>query len=349
LNRLLGYLLLLTGMSLVGTYVALSRPLTEAMPVALLAWLRFGIAAVAMLPWTVAPIREGALDRAQWARLFWMAFFGNFLFSAFMLNGVAMTSAATAGVVLSTLPAVVALVCWFALGERLDGLGWSAVVLAVAGVAILALARGDGAATGDQPALGALLLLGCAVCEAVYVVHGKRLTGALSPMRISALINLFGLALVTPFGLHAATGFDFAGVGGGTWALLVFYAISASIVSTWLWLSGLKRVPANHSGVFTVALPVASSLVGVVWLGERFTGAHAVAFGLAALGIVLAAWPRSLGRARDEGDQGSLADFIRDAPLAELDDIDTERDRSLPRQVDIETDERTKPQVTPSG
>ena len=295
MSRLLGYLLLLSGMALVGTYVALSRPLTAAMPVALLAWLRFAIAAVAMLPWTVAPIRERALDRGQWTRLFWMAFFGNFLFSAFMLNGIAMTSATTAGVVLSTLPAVVALVCWIALGERLDGLGWGAVALAVAGVAILALARGDGATVGDSPALGALLLLGCAVCEAVYVVHGKRLTGAVSPMRISALINLHGLALMTPFGLHAAAGFDFATVGAGTWALLVFYAIAASIVSTWLWLSGLKRVPANHSGVFTVALPVASSLVGVAWLGERFTPAHGAAFALAALGIVLAAWPRAGG------------------------------------------------------
>lgn len=292
MNRLLGYLLLFSGMALVGTYVALSRPLTAAMPVALLAWLRFAIAAVAMLPWTIAPIRERSLDRAQWTRLFRMAFFGNFLFSALMLNGVSMTSATTAGVVLSTLPAVVALVCWIALGERLDGLGRAAVALAVAGVAILALARGGDSTAGDGPMLGALLLLGCAICEAIYVVHGKRLTGAVSPMRISALINLFGLALATPFGLHAASYFDFASVSSGTWGLLVFYAISASTVSTWLWLSGLKRVPANHSGVFTVALPVASSLVGVVGLGERFSAAHAAAFALAALGIVLAAWPR---------------------------------------------------------
>ncbi len=35
--------------------------------------------------------------------------FGNFLFSIFMLYGVSMTSAASAGVILSTLPAVVAL------------------------------------------------------------------------------------------------------------------------------------------------------------------------------------------------------------------------------------------------
>jgi hypothetical protein len=39
---LTGYLLLFAGMSLVGTYVALSKPLTTVFPVFLLAWLRFG-------------------------------------------------------------------------------------------------------------------------------------------------------------------------------------------------------------------------------------------------------------------------------------------------------------------
>jgi len=294
-NRLLGYLLLFSGMALVGSYVALSRPLTAVMPVALLAWLRFGIAAVAMLPWTLPPLRERALTGPQWRRLFWMAFFGNFLFSFLMLNGVAMTSATTAGLILSTLPAVVALFCWVALDERLGARGWSAVGLAVTRVAVLALARGEGMGAGERPIAGALLLMGCACCEAVYVIHGKRLTGVVSPMRISALINLFGFLLATPFGLHAAIGFDFGGVHAGTWALLAFYAIAASTVSTWLWLSGLARVPASHSGVFTVALPVASSLVGVLWLGETFTAAHAVAFTLAALGILLTAWPRPSG------------------------------------------------------
>jgi len=291
-SRPLGYLLLFAGMSLVGAYVALSRPLTAAMPVYLLAWLRFGIAAVLMLPWTIAPIAARTLDARQWRTLFLMSLFGNFLFSVLMLNGVAMTSAATAGVILSTLPAVVALLGRVVLGEALSGRGRAAVALAVAGVAVLALARGDaGAAGGSASALGALLVLGCVACEATYVILGKRLAASVSPMRISALINLFGLMLTTPFGLAQARGFDFAAVPAATWALLAFYSVSASIASTWLWLSGLRRVPASHSGVFTIALPLSSSLVGVAWLGERVGIAHAVAFALAAACIVLIAWP----------------------------------------------------------
>ena len=288
-NRFTGYLLLFAGMALVGTYVALSKPLVAAFPVFLLAWLRFGIAALVMVPWTVAPIRERSVSRAEWRGLFLQSLFGNFLFSILMLYGVSMTSATAAGVILATLPAVVALFSWLFLRERLEPRTWVAVGLAVAGVTTLTLARG--LAADAQSVLGNLLVFGCVCCEATYVILGKRLTATLSALRISALINLIGFSLMTPFGLWQAAGFDFSGPGAGTWALLVFYALAASMFSTWLWLSGLRYVPANHSGVFTIAMPLAATAVGVAWLGERLTLVHGIAFGFAAAGIALIAWP----------------------------------------------------------
>lgn len=73
------------------------------------------------------------------------------------------------------------------------------------------------------------------------------------------------------------------------WALLLFYSLAASVLSTWLWLSGLREVPASHSGVFTIAMPLAASAVAVAFLDERLGAAHALAFGCAAAGIVLVA------------------------------------------------------------
>jgi len=146
--------------------------------------------------------------------------------------------------------------------------------------------------------IGPLLLFGSACCEAFYVVLGKRLSGFMSARRISALINLIGCVLMTPLGLIDALGFDFSAVSAGTWALLIFYSLSASMISTWLWLSGLRHVPASHSGVFALALPLAASLVGVAVLGEPFTAALALAIACACAGILLVAWPGGRPRAR---------------------------------------------------
>ncbi len=289
----LAYGALASSMVLVGSYVGLSKLLVGVFPVFLLAWLRFGVAALAMPHWLRRAPGEAALSPRDRRLLFWESFLGNFGFSICMLFGVAATSALAAGVVMAALPAAVALLSWALYRERIDARMAGAIVLAVAGIGTLALARGDadGAGAAAAPWWGYALLLGAVFCEASYVVIGKQLTAAVSPRRISALINAWGLLLVTPLGLWQAASFDFAGVAARDWGLLLFYALAASVVSVWLWMKGLQRVPAPRAGVFSVLLPVTAALVGVVGLGEPFGTPHAVAFGLALAGLLLAVLP----------------------------------------------------------
>jgi drug/metabolite transporter (DMT)-like permease len=287
---LFAYLFLATSMALVGSYVALSKTLVLVFPVFLLAWLRFGIAAVAMASWVQRSPNEAPLSRHDRMLLFFESFFGNFLFSVCMLFGVAMTSALAAGVIMAAIPATVALMSWVALRERITGRVAMGIACAVSGIALVSLSKHEGPAGGSS-LLGNVLLFCAVACEASYVVMGKKLTGQVSAKRISALVNLWGLALVTPFGLWQATRFDFSAVAGSSWTLLVFYSLAASMVTVWLWMTGLKHVQASSAGVFTVFLPVSTALVGVVFLGERFDGLQVGAFALALLGVVLATWP----------------------------------------------------------
>jgi drug/metabolite transporter (DMT)-like permease len=284
------YASLAASMALVGSYVGLSKLLVAVFPVLLLAWLRFGIAAVAMAHWVRRRPGEPPLTRHDRVLLFWESFLGNFLFSICMLYGVALTSAVAAGVTMAAIPAAVALLSWLFLGERITRRVAGAIACAALGIGLLALARpGEGAAAASP--WGYALLLGSVVCEASYVVIGKRLSGHVPARRISALINLWGLALVTPFGLWQALSFDFAAVAVPTWGLLVFYAVAASMVTVWLWMKGLQHVPSSRAGVFTVMLPVSAALVGIGVLGEPFGALHLAAFALALAGLLLATWP----------------------------------------------------------
>jgi drug/metabolite transporter (DMT)-like permease len=291
------YLCLAASMALVGVYVATSKLLVVALPVLLLAWLRFGIAAAVMLPWLRREPGEPPLSARDRRLLFLESFLGNFLFSICMLYGVAVTSALAAGVTMAALPAAVALLSRVVFAEHIRPRVWMAIACAALGIALLALARHDSTGTTTAAAArpwGYALLLGAVFCEAAYVVIGKQLTAALSPKRISALINLWGLALVTPFGLWQAWSFDFVAVPMRIWWVLVFYAVAASIVSVWLWMRGLRHVPSSQAGVFSVLLPISAAAVGVWVLGEGFGPAHVAAFVLALLGLLLATWPDRL-------------------------------------------------------
>ena len=295
-SRPLAYACLALSMSLVGSYVALSKPLVAAIPVFLLAWLRFGIGGLAMLHWLRKPASEPPLTRRTQGLLFLESFLGNFLFSICMLFGVSLTSAVSAGVIMAAIPATVALLSWAFLRERITGRTWTAIACAALGIGLLALAKAPANGAAAAPAhawLGNLLVLGAVLCEASYAVIGKALTGALGPKRITALINLWGFALVTPFGIYTASRFDFGSVGAGAWVLLVFYALAASVWTVWLWMTGLKVVPAAQAGVFTAMLPVSAAAVGVLVLGEPLGLVQVLAFASSLAGVLLATLPRS--------------------------------------------------------
>lgn len=294
--RFTAYFWLTASMALVGSYVALSKPLAAVIPVFALAFMRFAIAAVAMLPWTFAGRTEAPLTRTERRLLFVLSFFGNFLFSICMLTGITLTTATAAGVILATLPAVVALLSRWILNEQLTTRTSSAIGLAIAGIALLQWASPDqSAASGEvltSASLGNLLMFGAVVCEAIYVIVAKRLAATRTPLRVSALINLWGLALIAPLGLWQLGRFDVGTLNAELGLLLVFYSLAASLFAVWMWVTGLKHVPANQAGVFTVALPIAATLVGVVLLDETFSWLQGAALICASAGIVLIATSR---------------------------------------------------------
>ena len=286
-------------MALVGSYVALSKPLVTAIPVFLLAWLRFGLGGAAMWRWLRKPAEEPQLSARTRKLLFLESFLGNFLFSICMLFGVSMTTAVSAGVVMSSIPAVVAVLSWVFLKERIGKRTALGIACAAVGIGLFSMQKAGGTAHAQavgwfglgQQFWGNLLVFAAVLCEASYVVIGKRLTEGLGPKRISAIINLWGFVLVTPFGLWAARAFDFASITAPMWGLLVFYALAASVWTVWLWMTGLKSVPAARAGVFTVMLPISAATIGVLFMGETLSTVQMLAFGIALLGLVLATLP----------------------------------------------------------
>ncbi len=302
-QKILAYICLASSMVLVGSYVALSKPLAAVFPVFLLAWIRFGIGMVAMFHWLKPTADELTLTPRTHFLIFLEAFFGNFLFTLCMVYGVKLTSATAAGISMAAIPAAVAVMSWWFLKERILLRTWLAIACAVAGISLFFAAK-----TATVPALseksvqvlqnvdgyalaGQLLLMGAVLCEAAYSVIGKKLSSSVSPRRIASLINAWGFVLAMPVGVYAATSFDFAAVQLPTWGLLVFYALAASVWSVWLWMTGLRTVAAAQAGVFTVFLPVSAALVGVAVLGESLAPLQWAAFGIALSSVLLATFP----------------------------------------------------------
>lgn len=284
---MLGPASLALSMTLVGSYVGMSRWLLAVLPLFVLAGLRFAIAAACMLPWLRRQPGEAALQPADARRLCAAGFIGTFLFSLCMLQGIALSGAVAAGIVMATLPGVVALFARVWLKEAVTRRTLVGIGFAVVGIALAGFEGSDGLPATPAAWLGLLLLLGAVACEACYVVLGRQLAQAVSPQRITALVNLWGLAFTAPLALwqwHTAPAPALAPLHG---IVLLYYALAASVVSVWLWMRGVRHVSAARAGIFTACLPVTAALVGVA-LGESMGGAKAAALVLALVGVVLA-------------------------------------------------------------
>lgn len=279
------YLALAASMSLVGSYVALSKALLLVFPVFVLAWWRFLIAATAMLHWLRVPPDASRLSWRDHGQLAAQSLFGNFLFSICMLFGMRHTSASEAGLIMAALPAVVGLLSALLLRERLQRSAVLAIGLAFAGMVIYAADQPH--ATSSQAWWGKALMLGAVLCEAMYVVIGKSLSTRVSPRRVSALINLWGLTFMTPLALWTWSTWSAEAVTLDLWGLMVFYALAASVWTVWLWMKGLQHVPAHRAGVFTVMLPISAASVGVLFLDERLSVTQWLALGLALAGVIV--------------------------------------------------------------
>lgn len=299
MNRIFALCCLGMSMSLVGSYVALSKPLTLVFPVLLLAWLRFGIGGVAMLHWLKKAPGEPVMSSQTKRLIFLESFLGNFLFSICMLFGISLSTAVNAGIILAGIPAAVALLSWVYLREPITLRVWLAVGLSVCGILVFSLSKNMTPTTISTHWFGSLLLVGALLCEAAYAVIGKKLIATLSPKRISALINLWGFILMTPLGLYGAWSFNFGSVAPSMWVMLIFYALAASVWTVWLWMTGLQTIAAAQAGIFTVFLPVTAAFVGVFVLGEKLSVLQIVALGIALLGVVLATLPTSAQSEKD--------------------------------------------------
>lgn len=125
------------------------------------------------------------------------------------------------------------------------------------------------------------------ISEALFTIFAKRLSESVTPFQMTAAINVISLILFLPFAIPDLIKTDLTAVPFQIWLLMIYYAVTASVLSFVLWYRGVAKVAASTAGLFTGFMPVSAALVSVLFLGEQFTWAHGMGM-LFVLGAVVA-------------------------------------------------------------
>lgn len=187
---------------------------------------------------------------------------GSVGYTTLLFLGIRLTSAASAGVIVGTLPVVALLLSVILFGERPGWRSWCAVVLAVGGVLWMTAAPEDSGAIEGQ------LLIGAAVfCEAIFILLNRRLRAPVTPLVLSTLLVSIGLAasiIPAAVELIAKPGLPPAALLGAA-----YYAAIPTFLGFTAWYAGSARVNASDASMVTAVAPLAAMVLSVILLGEE--------------------------------------------------------------------------------
>ena len=172
-------------------------------------------------------------------------------------------------------------------GERLNGLAWLGLSLAVGGLIYLV---GPGVSAPDP--LGAALMALAGLAWAVYTLRGR---GGRDPV-LSTTANIiysvpFAALLLTVALVAGATGMDAVGA-----ALAITSGAIASGLGYVLWYTALPHLSRTTAGIVQLTPAPLAAVGGLLLVGEAITARFVIASILILGGVALAVTPRAATR-----------------------------------------------------
>jgi len=133
--------------------------------------------------------------------------------------------------------------------------------------------------------VGHVAVLCAAFCYAAGAIYGKRFGG--NPAIVNAACMLTCSAVVlAPAALILERPFE-TSPEVGSWAAVIGLAVLSSAIAYLLYFSILKRGGATYLSLVTYLIPVAATVLGVLFLEEAFTVSSFVGVSVVFLGLVI--------------------------------------------------------------
>lgn len=210
------------------------------------------------------------------------------LFNLLIYSAVHTTTAINAVLINSIIPVFIIGLSRLFYGVRMTSRQRFGIGLSLAGVMVIVL-RGEAAAVAALSLhRGDFLVLVAALVWALYSVELRRYPEGLDPFVFLFAIALCGLVVLAPFYAWEMARGEMVRPTPATLASIAYVGVFASVVAFAAWNAGIRRVGAHVGGQFIHLMPVFSTLLAMLFLGERVRPFHLAGIALIVAGIFFA-------------------------------------------------------------
>jgi len=269
------------------TYVVTKAAVRDIPPLTLAA-LRYLIAAVVLVP--IAMARGGSMRLTRplpIAPLVSMGLTGIAILTVGFNYGLIYGSASQGALVYSLAPAAVAVAAVLGLREVLSGRRITAIVLSVAGAALVVMS-GQVDQTAPRPLLGALCMLAGVLAWAYYTVIAKRLAHA-DQVVVIAWVTMMGTAMLLPLAAVELLQGPLPRLTLASCLSLLFLGAVASAGAYVVYSLILRELDASLVGAYFPLDPLVGVATAVLFLGEVLRPGQVAGGVIALAGMWLAA------------------------------------------------------------
>jgi drug/metabolite transporter (DMT)-like permease len=279
-----------------GTFIA-GRIAVQDSSVFSIAFLRFAIAALLLLAISKRQNQSfPKLTLRDWLGISLMGLTGIFAYNAFFLGGLKLLPASRASLIVALNPIAIALSSAFIYRELLSRLKIVGILTSLIGVSVI-LSKGHpieliktGISTGD------LLLFGCVASWVSYTLIGKQVLKTIPTLTATTYSCLVGSIALLPIALYSGLLTDLPKLTFSAWVSTIYMGAFGTVVA-FLWYSeGIQTLGTSRTAIFTNLVPVCAVLMGVMGLGEPFTGSIAIGGTLVISGVLCTNLPQKSKR-----------------------------------------------------
>ncbi len=285
------YALLASSQIMVGINIVGSKYLLSTLPVLFILTGRFLLATVFFGFFYVLKQNKSSdlqtdwkkLNQRDWLLILGQAICAGVLFNFLMVLGLNYTNAQSAGIITSTLPALIAIIYWLILKERFTLKKIICVSFATFGLIAISMTK---VKTGHVASsfLGNLLVFISLLPEATYYVLAKLPQNHLPIFLMATIINAINTAILLPIALWQIH-WHVISFSGMTLLILIIISLASGLFYV-CWFLGANKVDSTVAALATAIMPLSTVLIAWLALGEIITRYDLLGMGLVIMSII---------------------------------------------------------------
>lgn len=266
-----------------------ARGLSEVIAPLSLAFWRWVVAILVLLPFAIKPLlAQQAWLKQHLGYLSIISLLGVTLFNSFIYLAGQTSSAINLSLIAITFPIFILILSRVFLSEAI---GWNklfGIVLVAAGVLLL-ISKGDVLVFSQLSfAQGDIWMLIASLIFAIYSMLLKRKPVGISVPAFQLASFILGWIFLLPFYLLELYWLPQRALDHSAVASILYIGIFASLVAFILWNKAIALIGAVNAGMVYYTLPIFSGILAIVILNESVTSLHLYSTLLVIMGIALA-------------------------------------------------------------